>query len=162
MYKKRVNTMNSHVLKTLTISSLVICAFVSDMAFSQSQSTTISDKQIPYLAMGKGNSERSMIVTNPDLCQEVPGPCRFFITHVQAHRQSNHLILPPNAYPPATEAKADCFAAKNSDAQDVLDTYELLMQQDKAEKYSILGDLKARSQNIKTCAIKAKNWIGDN
>jgi len=112
--------------------------------------------------MGKGNSERSMIVTNPVLCAEAPGPCRFFITHVQAHRQSNHLILPPNAYPAGTEAKADCFAANNSDPQDVLDTYELLVQPDKAEKYSIPGDLKVRAENVRTCAIKSKNWIGDN
>jgi len=150
------------ILKALTVTSLVLISSITNLAFTQSRTSTISDTQIPYLAMGKGNSERSMIVTNPILCDEAPGPCRFFIRHVQAHRQSNHLILPPHAYPASTEAKADCFAAKNSNAQDVIDAYELLMQPDKASKYSIPGDLKVRAENIKTCAIKANNWIGNN
>ncbi len=151
--------MKNHTIKILTLFSLFIFIAMPDRV--SSQSLTVSDTQIPYLAMAKGNSERSMIVSNPVLCKEVPGPCHFFIQHVQAHRLLNHLILPPNAYPASTEAKADCFAAYNSRGQDVLDTYKLLLNSDKASKYSIPGNLNDRAENIRTCAIKAKNWLGE-
>ncbi|MFK8066815.1 MAG: hypothetical protein AB8D52_01055 [Gammaproteobacteria bacterium] len=149
-----------NIPKTLLLTSLVLCGFVINTTQAQTQFYGVSDNQIPYFAMLKGNSDRSMIVYNPTFCREMPGPCRFFIKHNQAHRQLNHLILPPTSYSPLTEAVADCYAANNGDAQDVFDTYKLLTQPDKASKYSIPGDLQLRAEKIKACAIKAENWVG--
>ncbi len=144
--------------KTIKTAAFALTLFFTGLASAGWLS--ISDSQIPYLAMVKGNTERSFIVSNPDLCKQVPGPCRFFIQHAHGHRHLNHLIFPPKSYLLTDEMAADCFAARTVAGSDVLETYGLLLKPEEAKKYSIPGDLAIRAENIKTCAMKSENWVG--
>lgn len=145
---------NQRFKKTISFGMLLLIS-----TCASAERMTISDTQIPYFAMLKGSSSRYLLVSNPKLCAQAPGPCRFFIESSYGHLHLNHLLLPPKAYTQHDLQQADCFAVYNVSAQDNYETVRLLQNPDQAAKYAVQGDLAARAENIQACANKAGKWI---
>ncbi len=141
-----------------------ITALVPGLLFSgpaRAQFWEIPDPDLKYIAMIRADPNwGSAVIYNPVHCEEVGKACGFFRKHAFAHAHMNHLLLPPKAYPVATELRADCWAAKNGKPDEVLAAYELMKNYDGNRNWILHGDTVQRAQKVRECALQAGNWIG--
>ncbi len=120
----------------------------------------ISDTRLPYIARVRADPHWGYaVIYNPDTCKEIGVACGFFIEHAGAHAHLNHHLLPPEAYAAPTEAKADCWAAKNGKSKEVYAAVQLLLDDNRNPNLNITGDPAQRAEKIRACAEEAGNWI---
>ena len=144
--------------RTIILSSLLLSSLLSEnvLAFYWE----ISDTKLPYIARVRADPHwGAAVLYNPDTCKEIGAACGFFKEHAYAHAHRNHIILPPEAYPPTLEDEADCWAAKNGRPHEVYAAVQLLLDNDRNPNLNITGDPAQRSKKIRACAEKAGNWV---
>jgi len=158
MDKCRVETMN-HILKK----TILYSGFLLSLLFSQIINALyweISDSRLPYIARVRADPNWGVaILYNPEFCKEIGDACWFFKNHAWAHSARNHIILPPEAYPPTLEAEADCWAAKYSKSYEVYAAVQLFLDDGRNPNLNITGDPAERAEKVRACAIEAGNWI---
>ncbi len=151
--------MNSILKKTILFPSLLLSGLISENVPAE-QYWGIPDTRLPYIAMVRRNpNETTIVIYNPDTCKEIGAACGFFIEHAGAHAHLNHHLLPPEAYAAPTEAKADCWAAKNGRPKEVYAAVQLLLDDNRNPNLNITGDPAQRAEKIRACAEKSSNWI---
>lgn len=142
---------------TILLSYLALGSFISPHA--EAFVWEIPDSKLPYIAKIRADPRwGSAVIYNPVMCEEIGAACGFFRSHAFAHAHRNHLLLPPDAYPPTLEAEADCWAAKNGKANEVYAAVQLLLDENRNPDLNITGDPVQRAENIRTCALQAGNW----
>ena len=123
----------------------------------------ISDPRLPVIAMARRvRTSASVVIYNPETCQQIGDACRFFRLDAFAHDRLNHTILArPVDYPASMEAQADCWVAKYGKPNEVHAAVQLFLEEDSSAKWKIHGDPNQRAQRVRVCAIEAGNWIGN-
>ena len=125
---------------------------------AESRSWSMTDTTIPYFAMVRGNMDRNFLVVNTDYCAAEPQACLFFAESMDSHRFLNHMILPPQQYNMLHISLADCFAVRLTSPESIKAAYELMLDNEKAQRYRVAGNLAERAEKLKTCAIKKDKW----
>ena len=146
--------------KTILFFSLLLSSLFSENVLSALY-WGIADTKLPYIAMIRAQPRGAMVIYNPDSCEEIGIACGFFIDHASAHAHLNHLLLPPEAYSPISEAQADCWVAKNGKPDEVYAAVQLLLDENRNPNLNIIGDPALRAEKIRACAEVAGNWIED-
>jgi len=150
--------MKYSLLKTILFSGLLF----SEITIAAASFWEIPDPHLPYIAMVRADPHwGSAVIYNPDICKEIGAACGFFREHASTHAHLNHLLLPPEAYPASLEAQADCWAAKYGKPNEVHAAVQLLLEDGSNPNWNIHGDPAERAKRIRTCAIQAGNWIGN-
>jgi len=145
--------------RTILFFSILLSSLLSEQA--QTLYWGITDTKLPYIAMIRAQSRGAMVIYNPDTCEEIGTACGFFIDHASAHAHLNHVLLPPEAYSPISEAQADCWVAKNGKPDEVFAAVQLLLDDNRNPNLNIIGDPALRAEKIRACAEVAGNWIKD-
>lgn len=147
--------------RAILIFSLLLGSLFSENVIANTLYWGIPDTKLPYIAMIRAQARGAMVIYNPDSCEEIGIACGFFIDHASAHAHLNHLLLPPEAYSPISEAQADCWVAKNGKPDEVFAAVQLLLDDNRNPNLNIIGDPAKRAEEIRSCAEVAGNWIGD-
>lgn len=145
----------------LIISFLIVCISCSSRPISPFWE--IPDPSLPEIAMIRvERGDLRTVVYNPVTCQEIGEACGFFRLHAYSHEILRHSILgEPDDYPPSQEAAADCYAAKYGKPNEVYAVVQLFLDENRNPDWRIHGNPIERAANIRNCAIKSENWIGD-
>jgi len=147
--------------RTILFFSILLSSLLSEQVLAQTLYWGITDTKLPYIAMIRAQARGAMVIYNPDTCEEIGTACGFFIDHASAHAHLNHLLLPPEAYSPISEAQADCWVAKNGKPDEVFAAVQLLLDDNRNPNLNIIGDPALRAEKIRACAEVAGNWIED-
>ena len=119
----------------------------------------ITDTKLPYIARIRADPNwGAAVIYNPETCKEIGAACGFFKEHAHAHAHLNHILLPPEAYPPMLEAQADCWVAKNGRPHEVYAAVQLFLDDSRNPELNITGDPAQRAEKIRACAKQAGNW----
>ena len=128
----------------------------------------VADTSLPDLAFVRADPHwGSVVIYNPEYCEQIGAACGFFRTHAYAHVHlfCTVIIQPEDRlamYPPTAEAQADCFVAKHGKANEVYAAVQFLREVDVAGlSWKVYGDPVRRADAIRKCAIQGGNWIGD-
>lgn len=156
-----MRTVNFIMNRAILIFSLLLGSLFSENVIANTLYWGIPDTKLPYIAMIRAQARGAMVIYNPDSCEEIGIACGFFIDHASAHAHLNHLLLPPEAYSPISEAQADCWVAKNGKPDEVFAAVQLLLDDNRNPNLNIIGDPAKRAEEIRSCAEVAGNWIGD-
>ena len=156
-----MRTVNFIMKRAILIFSLLLGSLFSENVIANTLYWGIPDTKLPYIAMIRAQARGAMVIYNPDSCEEIGIACGFFIDHASAHAHLNHLLLPPEAYSPISEAQADCWVAKNGKPDEVFAAVQLLLDDNRNPNLNIIGDPAKRAEEIRSCAEVAGNWIGD-
>lgn len=101
----------------------------------------------------------TVVIYNPDLCEKVGKACGFIKMHEFAHVKLNHgLMAKKSMYTPNMRHQADCWAAGQSNPEEVRAAVDLFKDNNRDESLRLYGDLEERAANIQACAEKAGNW----
>lgn len=135
------------------------CCNTTFAPFSETPDSGLSD-----LAMIRADPHwGTVVIYNPNYCEQIGDACRFFRAHAFAHAMLNHVLLAsPAHYPDIQEAEADCYAARRGNPKEVLAAVNFLRQVDVTSlQWKIYGDPRERAEAIRKCAIKGGRWIGE-
>jgi len=156
-----MRTVNFIMNRTILFFSLLLSSFLSEQVLATTLYWGIPDTKLPYIAMIRAQARGAMVIYNPDSCEEIGIACGFFIDHASAHAHLNHVLLPPEAYSPISEAQADCWVAKNMNPDEIYAAVQLLLDENRNPNLNIIGDPALRAEKIRACAEVAGNWIED-
>lgn len=120
----------------------------------------LTDVMLKEIAMVRADPNWSTVVIfNPELCEQVGEACGFIKMHEFAHVKLNHgLLAKKSMYTRLTRNEADCWAAGQSKPEEVKAVVDLFTDENRDKSLRLYGDLKERATNIKACAKKANNW----
>ena len=121
----------------------------------------VTDYGLKMIATVKGARERAFVAYNPALCEQAGDACGFFRDQMHGHLVLRDTVIPSGNYLESDIMLADCWVADTGRPHEIKAAYELMLQADSAEKFSLKGDLNRRAENLRNCAIKSNNWMGD-
>ena len=153
-----MRTVRLPINRSILFISLLLSSLLSENVLAELY-WGIPDVKLPYIAMIRVQARGVIVIYNPDTCKEIGVACGFFIDHASAHAHLNHILLPPEAYSPVTEAQADCWVAKNGKPEEVYAATQLLLDESRNPDINIIGDPAQRAEKIRACAEQAGNWV---
>lgn len=157
---KKISQPVHAITKPVLFSCLILSSLLSGNAFALYWE--ISDLALPYIARVRADPNwGAAVIYNPKTCKEIGAACGFFKKHAYAHAMRNHLLLPPESYPPAKEDEADCWAAKYSEPSEVRAAVALFLDEKRDPGLKITGNAAMRAEKVRACAEKADNWDED-
>ena len=146
---------------------LVTCLFFSVSCATGKTALVISplweipDPDLKEIAMIRADPNwGTVVIYNPNTCNEIGEACMFFRRHAYAHEHLKHGLLgEPDDYPPSNEASADCWAARYGKPEEIQSVYALFLDANRNPDLRIHGVPVQRAERIKNCAIEAGKWV---
>ncbi len=151
-------TMKKISMKTVLIVSILLCLSCNVGVITPT--AEIADPSLPEIAMMRADPHwGTVVIYNPDICEEIGEACGFFRLHAFAHAHLNHTLLAsPQNYPTSIEAEADCWAAKYGKINEVSAVVKLFLDKDRNPSWKIHGDPIKRAEKIRACAMQTGKW----
>ena len=161
MYATSNSFVFSKLMKTMLFLGVLLCLSCSSAIIEPFWE--IQDPSLPFIAMVRADPQSgSVVIYNPNYCEQIGDACGFFRAHEYAHVRLNHPLVAPVSYPASMEKQADCFAAKFGKPNEIYAAVQFLRKVDTtALEWRIYGDPAQRAETIRRCAIEAGRWIGN-